>query len=166
MTSRTALFLITFASASALAAAFISQYVFGLPPCELCIYQRYPYVIAIVLCLVTLLPGIRPYAAWTLILSVLFLLMNSSIAAYHVGVEQHWWTGPEGCTGPGGIPQTLEALRAQIAATPVIRCDDIAFSLFGISMAGYNFLFSLALAIYATLVAPRNLTRPLRSVSL
>ena len=85
--------------------------------------------------------------------SALILLFNSGIATYHVGVEQHWWIGPEGCTGPGGTPQTLDALRAQIAATPVIRCDDIAFSLFGISMAGYNVLFSLALAIYAALVS-------------
>ena len=62
-------------------------------------------------------------------------------------------TGPaEGCTGPSGTPQTLDALRAQIAATPVIRCDNIVFSLFGISMAGYNVLFALALAIYAALV--------------
>ena len=151
--SRTALVLIALASALALGVAFISQHVFDLPPCDLCIYQRYPYVIAIALCLVTLMPAIQPYAAWALKLLALFLLINSGIATYHVGVEQHWWIGPEGCTGPGGTPQTLDALRAQIAATPVIRCDDIAFSLFGISMAGYNVLFSLALAIYAALVS-------------
>ena len=150
--SRAALVLIALTSALALGVAFISQHVFDLPPCDLCIYQRYPYVIATALCLVTLMPAARPFGAWTLILSALFLSINSGIAAYHVGVEQHWWIGPEGCTGPGGTPQTLEALRAQIAATPVIRCDDIAFSLFGISMAGYNFLFALALAIYAALV--------------
>ena len=151
--SRNAPVLVVLASALALTAAFISQYVFDLPPCDLCIYQRYPYVIAIALCLVTLMPAIQPYTAWALILSALILLFNSGIATYHVGVEQHWWIGPEGCTGPGGTPQTLDALRAHIAATPVIRCDDIAFSLFGISMAGYNVLFSLALAIYAALVS-------------
>ena len=151
--SRTALVLVALASALALTVAFISQYVFDLPPCDLCIYQRYPYVIAIALYLVTLMPVARPFAAWALLLSALILLFNSGIATYHVGVEQHWWIGPEGCTGPGGTPQTLDALRAQIAATPVIRCDVIAFSLFGISMAGYNVLFSLALAIYAALVS-------------
>lgn len=151
--SRTALVLIALASALALGVAFISQHVFDLPPCDLCIYQRFPYVIAIALCLVTLMPAARPFAAWALILSALFLSINSGIAAYHVGVEQHWWIGTEGCTGPGGTPQTLDALRAKISATPVIRCDDIAFSLFGISMAGYNVLFSLALAIYAALVS-------------
>ena len=153
LASRTTLVLVASASALALTAAFIGQYVFDLPPCDLCIYQRYPYVIAIALCLVTLMPATRPFAAWALILSALILSINSGIAAYHVGVEQHWWIGPEGCTGPGGTPQTLDALRAQIAATPVIRCDDIAFSLFGISMAGYNVLFSLALAIYTASVS-------------
>ena len=152
LASRTALVLIALASALALGVAFISQHFFDLPPCDLCIYQRYPYVIAIALCLVTLMPAARPFAVWAFILSALFLSINSGIAAYHVGVEQHWWIGPEGCTSPGGTPQTLDALRAQIAATPVIRCDDIAFSLFGISMAGYNVLFALALAIYAALV--------------
>ena len=152
LASRTALVLIALASALALAVAFISQYVFDLQPCLLCFYQRYPYVITIALCLVTLMPAIQPYAAWALILSAMFLLMNSGIAGYHVGVEQHWWIGTEGCTGPSGSPQTLDALRAQIAATPVIRCDDTVFSLFGISMAGYNVLFALALAIYAALV--------------
>ena len=150
--SRNALVLVALASALALTAAFISQYVFDLPPCDLCIYQRYPYVIAIALYLVTLMPVARPFAAWALVLSALILLFNSGIATYHVGVEQNWWIGPEGCTGPHGTPQTLDALRAQIAATPVIRCDVIAFSLFGISMAGYNVIFSLALAIYAALV--------------
>ena len=153
LVTRPALGLIAWASIAALSAAFIGQYVFDLPPCDLCIYQRYPYVIVIALCLVTLMPAARPSAAWALILSALFLSINSGIATYHVGVEQHWWIGPEGCTGPGGTPQTLDALRAHIAATPVIRCDDIAFSLFGISMAGYNVLFSLALAIYAALVS-------------
>ena len=152
LASRTALVLIALASALALGVAFISQHVFDLPPCDLCIYQRYPYVIAIALCLVTLMPAARPFAVWAFILSALFLSINSGIAAYHVGVEQHWWIGPEGCTGPSGTPQTLDALRAQIAATPVIRCDNIVFSLFGISMAGYNALFALVLAIYAALV--------------
>lgn len=157
MTSRTALVLIPLASALALVAAFIIEYVFDLQPCYLCVYQRYPYVIAIALCLVTLMPRMQPYAAWALILSALILLINFGIATYHVGVEQHWWIGTEGCTGPLGTPQTLEALRAQIAATPVIRCEDIFFSVLGISLAGYNVLFSLVLASYAALVAKSTL---------
>ena len=150
---RPALGLITLASAAALSAAFIGQYVFGLPPCDLCIYQRYPYLITIALCLFTLMPTIQPYAFWTFIIITLLLLINSSIGAYHVGVEQNWWTGPEGCTGPSGTPDTLEELRAQIAATPIFRCDEVAFSLFGISMAGYNVLLSSILATCAAIAS-------------
>ncbi len=147
----TAPMLLALASITALAAAFISQYGFDLQPCVLCIYQRWPYAIVIALCLLVVVPGLRQRTPWLLALCALALAVNAGIAAYHVGVEQHWWAGSEACVGAGGTPQTLDALRAQIMNTPVIRCDEVAFSLFGVSMAGYNVLFSLALAIYAGL---------------
>jgi disulfide bond formation protein DsbB len=145
----TAMLLLAGASATALAAAFIGQYLFDLQPCVLCIYQRWPYALAIAVCLGGRTPWARGAAQWVLLLTALALAVNAGIAVYHVGVEQHWWLGSEACVGPGGAAQTLEALRAQIMATPVTRCDEIAFSLFGVSMAGYNVLFSLGLALYA-----------------
>ncbi|MBT4491386.1 MAG: disulfide bond formation protein B [Rhodospirillaceae bacterium] len=148
---RTATLLLALASVTALAAAFISQYGFDLQPCVLCIYQRWPYAIAIALCLGVQTPLTRPMIGYALVLTALALAINSGIAAYHVGVEQHWWAGSESCVGQGGTAQTLDALRAQIMATPVTRCDEVAFSVFGVSMAGYNVLFSLALAAYAGL---------------
>jgi disulfide bond formation protein DsbB len=82
------------------------------------------------------------------------LLFGGGVAVFHVGVEQHWWTGTPGC----GVPATansIDALRAQIMAAPVVRCDQVAWSLFGISMAGYNILISLALAAIAFMSARR-----------
>ncbi len=165
---RTALALAAAASATALAAAFIGQYGFELQPCVLCVYQRWPYAFVIALSAIALgafalspqgrKPGRklgRRLAACALLVSALALLANSGIAAYHVGVEQHWWAGSEGCVGTGGTAQTLEALRAQIMATPVTRCDEVAFSLFGVSMAGYNVLFSFLLALYTGLAGRR-----------
>ena len=149
--TKTALLLVPLASLSALAAAFISQYVFELQPCALCIYQRWPFAIAAAICLIALYPGLRAMAPWILLLAALVLVVNAGIATYHVGVEQHWWAGSEACVGTGGTPKTLAELRAQIMATPVIRCDEVAFALFGVSMAGYNVLFSIALAVYAGL---------------
>lgn len=156
--TKTALSLVALASVSALAAAFIAQYGFDLQPCILCIYQRWPFAIATVLCLAALLPLFRPVAANLLLLSALVLFVNTGIAGYHVGVEQHWWTGSEACVGPGGGGKalTLAELRAQIMATPITRCDEVAFSLFGISMAGYNVLFSIGLAVYAGLAGGRG----------
>jgi disulfide bond formation protein DsbB len=147
----TAMLLLAGASATALATAFTGQYLFDLQPCVLCIYQRWPYALAIALCLGGRTPLARAAAPWVLMATALVLALNAGIAVYHVGVEQHWWTGSEACVGPGGAALTLEALRAQIMATPVTRCDEIEFSLFGVSMAGYNVLFSLGLALYAGL---------------
>ncbi len=151
-TTRTALLLVPLASLTALALAFIGQYGFELQPCVLCIYQRWPFAIA-ALCLVALTPWVRPAATWLLLFSALVLAVNAGIAVYHVGVEQYWWTGSEACVGTTGTARTLAELRAQVMATPVTRCDEVAFSLFGISMAGYNVIFSAGLALYAGLAA-------------
>ena len=100
-----------------------------------------------------LTPSARPSAPWLLLLSALVLAVNAGIAVYHVGVEQYWWIGTEDCVGKTGTAQTLAELRAQIMATPITRCDEVAFSLFGISMAGYNIAFSTGLAWYAGLAS-------------
>ena len=82
-------------------------------------------------------------------LAGLALLVGAGIAGYHVGVEQGWWAGPAGCSAPAFAGMDVAQLRAALEATPVIRCDEIPWSLFGLSMAGYNFLLSLVLALVA-----------------
>ncbi|NQV60015.1 MAG: disulfide bond formation protein B [Alphaproteobacteria bacterium] len=156
LATKTALFLVPLAAVTALALAFIGQYGFDLQPCVLCIYQRWPFAIATILCLLALTPWLRPAAPWLLGFAALVLAVNAGIAVYHVGVEQYWWIGSEACVGPrsgAGKAQTLAELRAQIMATPITRCDEVAFSLFGVSMAGYNVLFSAGLALYSGLAA-------------
>jgi disulfide bond formation protein DsbB len=149
----TALLLLALASAAALGVALISQYVFGLQPCVLCVYQRWPLLaVAVLGAGAALLFGRQPHGTAVLVALVtalLLLLLDAGIAGYHVGVEQGWWTGTAECTGPAGQARTLAELKAQIMATPIVRCDEVAFSLFGISMAGYNLIFCLALAGYA-----------------
>ncbi|MDP6344265.1 MAG: disulfide bond formation protein B [Alphaproteobacteria bacterium] len=154
----TAAVLVMLASVGALAAAFTAQYGFDLQPCILCIYQRWPYGIAAALCLLALSPPGRRYPGPLLLLAAAALAVNAGIAGYHVGVEQHWWAGTDGCTGPGGTPASLAELRAQIMASPVVRCDQVAFSLFGISMAGYNVLSSALLSAYAGWAGWRGFT--------
>ncbi|MDP6705550.1 MAG: disulfide bond formation protein B [Alphaproteobacteria bacterium] len=152
-------FLILAASAGALGAAFIAQYGFGLEPCVLCIYQRWPFAIVIVVAAAALLlvrGGRSP--AWALALAGLVFAANAAIAGYHVGVEQHWWQGTAECTGTSGAA-TLAELKAQILAAPLVRCDEVAWSLFGVSMAGYNVLASAALAAFSLAMAKR-LNRP------
>lgn len=150
-----ALFLMA-ASAGSLLAAFFFQYVVGLQPCILCIWQRWPYAAVIALTILALTVGGRAAklrAALLALCGVVFLI-GGGIAVFHVGVEQHWWTGTPGC-GVTATATSIEALRAQIMAAPVVRCDQVAWSLFGISMAGYNILISLVLAAVAFVSARR-----------
>jgi disulfide bond formation protein DsbB len=134
----------------ALAAAFAFQYIGGLAPCILCIWQRYPYGVVLALGIVALLLAGKPQAARALIaLAGIVFLADAAIAAFHVGVEQKWWAGTAECGGNLSTGVSAEDLKAQLLAAPVVRCDEVAWSLFGISMAGYNFL----LAVVSGLVA-------------
>ncbi len=146
------------ASAAILAAAFASQYIAGLEPCVLCLYQRVPYGAVIALSGLGLgLSGLAPPPKGVIAvlggLCAVAFLINAGIATFHVGVEQQWWQGTEGCVGAGGAARTIEELRAQILAAPVVRCDEVPWSLFGISMAGYNVLASLGLAAVSAIAA-------------
>jgi disulfide bond formation protein DsbB len=148
-----ALFLLV-ASAGSLLVAFFFQYVIGLQPCVLCIWQRWPYAVVIVLAILTVAAQAPKLRAALLALCGVALLFGGGVAVFHVGVEQHWWTGTPGC-GVTATANSIDALRAQIMAAPVVRCDQVAWSLFGISMAGYNILISLALAAVAFVSARR-----------
>lgn len=139
------------ASLAILGTALASQYWGGLAPCELCLWQRWAYVATIVLGLAALLAGGRLRAGLTGLAALAFLA-GAGVAAFHVGVEQHWWAGLPGCSAGTGA-QTVEQLKAQILAAPVVRCDEAAWSLFGVSMAGWNVLVSLALAGFSTIAA-------------
>ncbi|MEX2616917.1 MAG: disulfide bond formation protein B [Alphaproteobacteria bacterium] len=131
-------------SAGTLGGAYAFQYWGGLQPCALCLYQRWPWWIAGALAIVAIVAvRDRRLHAAALSLATLAVWVGAGIAVYHVGVEQRWWEGPSACSG-AATPATLEELRAMVLAAPVVRCDDVAWSLFGISMAGYNALLSLA----------------------
>lgn len=153
--------LLGLASVGVLGAALVFQFGFGYQPCILCIWQRWPYVAVLVFAIVTLL-----FRRWKgvgdalLVASGLALLAGAGIAAYHVGVEQHWWAGTSSCGGTAPIgAMSVEELSARLMAAPVTRCDEVQWSLFGISMAGYNVVISLALAAYALAAARAVYTR-------
>jgi disulfide bond formation protein DsbB len=157
--ARTSTLFLLIASAAILGTAFVSQYVGGLDPCILCLYQRIPYATTIALAIIGLsmsdnIQMIRIIHG----MAAAVFLVGAGIAAYHVGVEQAWWAGTAECTGAApSSAQTVDELRSQIMAAPGARCDEIAWSLFGISMSGYNLLASLALAGYAVMASWKNL---------
>jgi disulfide bond formation protein DsbB len=149
------------ASIIALGTALLSQFWGGLRPCILCIYQRWPYGIAIGLALVALIFLRGRAAGWVTGLAGLAFLVGAGIAGFHVGVEQGWWEGTAQCGATLPTPDNIDALRAQLMAAPVVRCGDVAWSLGGISMAGFNLLASLLLAAI-TLAGARRLVQDAR----
>lgn len=147
---------------TALGAALASQYWGGLQPCVLCIYQRYAYGVALAFGLLGLLVGAR--APWTLWLGIgagLAFLGGAAIAAFHVGVEQKWWRGTDECHAPPlDASLSIDAQLDQLLNQPFVSCDQVAWSLFGISMAGYNVLASLVFAGFCFWVLARMRGEP------
>ena len=130
-------------SSALLGGAIAFQYIGGIPPCEMCMWQRWPHVVALVLGLLAL--ALRSNRA-VIVLAALSVLVTAGIGYFHAGVEQHWWQGITSCAASPASGSTAEVM-AQILATPLIRCDAIAWSLFGISMAGWNALISTAIGV-------------------
>lgn len=130
-------------SAGLLLGALWFQYVVGLFPCALCIWQRWPHVVAVLAGALSIkIPGpVLP------IIGALAALTTAAVAGFHVGVEQGWWAGLESCQGQGIGGLSLDTLLDPTAAAPEpVRCDQIAWSLFGVSMAGWNLIASVILA--------------------
>jgi disulfide bond formation protein DsbB len=147
LTAALACLLLALASAAMLLAAFALQYLGGLPPCRLCIWQRWPYVALIVIGLI----GWRVYPRAALGLAAATLLIGAGLAAYHVGIEQGWWALPAGCVAGQGA-ETVEELRRMLAEAPP-ACDQVGFTFLGLSLAGWNLVISLLLAVVAATVA-------------
>ena len=139
-------FIIILFSTAALIAAFAFEYIGGLKPCSLCIYQRMPHGLAIALCIVTLVFKFSPpFAVWIFIILALTSLVGAGIALFHVGVEQQFWSGTQGCGGK--IEATsIEAFRLKLLQQPIVRCDEIVWSFFGVSMASFNLILSTGLS--------------------
>jgi len=129
-----------------LAGAWYFQLVVKLYPCELCLAERWPWYAAVAISAGFLglrRPEVQRYAP---ALFGLLFLAGFCLAAYHVGVEQKWIAGPDACTVSGSHQaKTIEELTAEIMAGPTVRCDDIQWSLFGISLAGWDALLCLAM---------------------
>ena len=117
-----------------LGGAYVAQYGFGLPPCEMCWWQRYPHFAAVGLGLLAY--AFKPAPVWTA-LAGLAILTSGLIGGFHAGVEYGWW---EGITGCSTLPSSIDVMN--VTAAPLVRCDVAPWDLFGISLAGFNFLIS------------------------
>jgi len=130
-------------SAVLLLAALAFQHLGGLAPCHLCILQRWPHLAAVLIGLAILWRPVRGMALG----GALAALTSAGIGLYHTGVERGWWPGPDTCTAP--LPGSLAPgeLLDRILETPVVLCDQVAWSWLSLSMASWNTLASLLLAL-------------------
>ena len=153
LSRRTLTLLATLGSAGLLGGAFAFQYLGGLAPCQLCLYQRWPHGAAILIGLLVLATGWRGIA-WA---GALAALATAGIGIFHVGVEQLWWEGLATCT-----VNTMEGLSgSDLLSTDITvgapaACDKIAWSMLGISMPGWNVILSLGLAGLWVLAARKD----------
>lgn len=143
MSRKSLISLAAFGSAALLLGAFAFQYLGGLAPCKLCLWQRWPHAAAILIGVVALaLP--RAALAW---LGALAAATSGVLGVYHTGVERDWWEGPTTCTSGdiGGL--TPDQLMQQILNAPLVRCDEVPWEMLGLSMASWNAVLSFALAL-------------------
>jgi len=147
----TTLRLILAAAIAVIIGALLFEYVGGLVPCELCFAERWPYYIAIIVAAAAVALGAPRPALWLGALAVVFLA-SVGLSGYHVGVERHWIAGPTACTGTGtGVAKTADELLRQLQDQRSVRCDEVQWSLFGVSLAGFNVMISLGLLAVAAL---------------
>jgi disulfide bond formation protein DsbB len=132
-----------------------SQYIGGLYPCEMCHWQRWPHEFAIVTALFSFGTRNMRAAAVLVGLAALGIAASGGIGVFHAGVEYGWWPGITSCA----TTATGTSLEAILSA-PIIRCDTPQWTLAGISLAGYNALFSLTGAVLIAILLLQRSAKP------
>ena len=129
--------------AGLLAGAWGSQLIGGLSPCEMCHWQRWPHYAAALLAIAAFAAKGRARIG-LIVLAAAALAVSGAIGVAHAGVEYGWWPGFTACSAPVPITGATAAERLDaLLRTPVVRCDTPQWTLAGVSLAGYNALFSL-----------------------
>lgn len=150
------------ASASLLAGAFAFEHLGGLPPCPLCYTQRWVHAAALAFALLSFIAiqasgAVRQVSRLLCWILGLIFLVSLYWGGFHAGIEYGLWAGPASCTALGNTEVSLESLTAALnTSTNVVMCDEIAWSMLGISMAGWNAIVSAGLAAMSFASAFRN----------
>jgi len=159
--------IVTVIGALTICGFFFFQYVVGLSPCPLCLEQRDAYYVCVPLALLLLL-GINHGAANKVIVAgfaviAAFMLWNAGLGIYHAGVEWKFWPGPQDCSGPIDKFGSAGDVLKRLGSISVVRCDQAAIRILGLSLAGWNVLVSLALVATAAWGALASLARQKQS---
>ena len=131
-------------SLSLLVGAYAFEFLGGLKPCKMCLWQRWPHLGAIIIGLLVLLSK----SVLLMRIGGVIILIGAGIAFFHMGVEFNWWEGPSTCTSGSITDLTSAELMKKILEAPITRCDDIPWSFAGLSMAGWNGILSIILSYF------------------
>ena len=139
------------------------QYVLGYPPCPLCLDQRNAFYASVPLAALLWLGATHGASSKVMIAGfaviAAIMLWNAGLSAYHAGVEWKFWPGPADCAGPINSLGSASDMLKRLEDIRIVRCDEAAWRFFGISLAGYDVLVSLFLAIVAAWGAKASLAR-------
>lgn len=150
-------------SALLLAGVLVIEYVFKVPPCDLCIWQRVPYGTVILVALVMFAMRLRLdeiHWGWGAIGVGLLMGLSGDIGAYHVGVEQGWWDGPSGCSAQSLSQLNVKEALESILDTPLVRCDEVAMTVLGLSLAAWNAIIGWVCGLLCALAGLYRLRYP------
>jgi disulfide bond formation protein DsbB len=161
--SRTAAAVIAVIGALTIAGVYFFQYVLGYPPCPLCLDQRMAYYVCIPLAVLLWVGAGFGASRKVLMLGfaaiTIAMLWNTGLSAYHAGVEWKLWAGPTDCSGPINDFGAASNMLNRLSNIRIVRCDEAAWRFLGISLAGYDVLVSLFLAIVAAWGAKASFAR-------
>jgi disulfide bond formation protein DsbB len=134
-----------FLAAAVILGALGFEYIGGYAPCPLCLEQRYAYYAGVpLLFLAMALVAEKPrFAAFVFLAVALAFLANAGLGVYHAGAEWKLWPGPDTCTGNQALPTSASDLLAAAESAVVVRCDEAALRIAGLSLAGWNVIASL-----------------------
>ena len=138
-------------SSIVLISAFYLEYFHGALPCDLCITQRWFHVAIIAYSLVIIFILNKTSISKKLLLlgGTILWLLSSTAGLYHFGIEMNFWTGPDGCSS--NIDFSRDTLTYLLNKSP-IKCDEVMFEFFGLSLAGWNALASFLIFLLTSIL--------------
>jgi disulfide bond formation protein DsbB len=137
-----------FSAFLALSTSYISEYIFDYQPCILCLYQRKPFWIILIVSSIIFFAKQRNFLKIAILICGIGFLTNFAISFYHSGVELKWFDGPKNCSANNLENITnLEELTAKILETKAVKCDIPQFYFLFLTMANWNMIYNFFLII-------------------
>ena len=155
-------FIVLLFSSIAILGALTAEYIFDILPCKMCLYQRYLYYFIIIISLIFLFSKTIPLKLYFWISSFSFAI-GLIFSLWHVGIEQKILPGLSGCSSIVNISQSLTTLKEQILNQNIITCDEITWSIMGLSVATINSILLIFLLSTNTILLVKNHSRKEKS---